>query len=246
MSASGPAPLVVFGAGGHGREVLDIVEAVNVVAPTWRVLGVVADTDPLGAAVDDHFRSAFRRRGYVYLGPNPDASWGVGRGAVPDAVPSATAFVIGIGDPAARARIDQRIASEHGSLYLATLVHPIASLGSDNRIGAGCVIAAGARVTTNVSLGRHVHLNINATVSHDCVVDDYVTCAPGSTVCGDVRIGANTYIGAGATIIQGRRIGRNAKVGAGAVVVDDVADGVTVVGVPARPIVRPFTVGGSA
>ena len=236
MSDSGPAPLVVFGAGGHGREVLDIIEAVNIVAPTWRVLGVVADSDPLGAAVDEHFRSSFLRRGHAYLGPDLDDN--------PDG--GITAFVIGIGDPATRARVDHRIASRPNALRAATLVHPIASFGSDNTVGDGCVVAAGARVTTNVSLGRHVHLNINATVSHDCVVNDYVTCAPGSTVCGDVRIGANTYVGAGSTIIQGRRIGRDATIGAGAVVVDDVADGVTVVGVPARPIVRRRAVGGPA
>ncbi len=211
------ASLVIVGAGGHGREVLDVVEAINAVVPTWRVLGFVAITDP--TAIGEASRDAFLRRGVAYLGPELGLSveaW----------------FVVGIGDPAARARIDAQFDASRA----ATLIHPLASLGPDNRVEPGCVLAAGARLTTNVMLGRHVHLNINATVSHDCIVGDFVTCAPGSTVCGNVEIGQGAYIGAGATIIQGRRIGAGARVGAGAVVVDDVGDGVTVVGVPARPL----------
>ena len=59
------------------------------------------------------------------------------------------------------------------------LIHPAATVASDNRIGDGVLLAAGARVTTNVTLGRHVHLNVNAVVSHDCVVGDYTTLSPG-------------------------------------------------------------------
>ena len=212
------APLIIVGAGGHGREVLDVVEAINALVPTWRVLGFVATTDP--TAIGAASRDAFLRRGVAYLGPESGLlsveAW----------------FAVGIGDPAARARIDAQFDASRA----ATLIHPLASLGPDNQVEPGCVLAAGARLTTNVMLGRHVHLNINATVSHDCTVGDFVTCAPGSTVCGNVEIGPGAYIGAAATIIQGRRIGPGARVGAGAVVVDDVGDGVTVVGVPARPL----------
>ena len=69
--------------------------------------------------------------------------------------------------------------SPPGAASQRPLIHPAATVASDNRIGDGVLLAAGARVTTNVTLGRHVHLNVNAVVSHDCVVGDYTTLSPG-------------------------------------------------------------------
>jgi acetyltransferase-like isoleucine patch superfamily enzyme len=76
---------------------------------------------------------------------------------------------------------------------------------------------------------------VNASVSHDCRIGDYVTVSPGVTVCGNVTIGEGTMMGAASTVIQNRTIGAWVTVGAGAAVVSDLADGVTAVGVPARP-----------
>ena len=78
--------------------------------------------------------------------------------------------------------------SPPGVRIAATLIHPAATVASDNRIGDGVLLAAGARVTTNVTLGRHVHLNVNAVVSHDCVIGNYTTLSPGSLVNGDVQL----------------------------------------------------------
>ena len=86
-------------------------------------------------------------------------------------------YVIGIGSPAVRAKLDEQLTA--WGRIAATLIHPAATVASDNRIGDGVLLAAGARVTTNVTLGRHVHLNVNAVVSHDCVVGDYTTLSPG-------------------------------------------------------------------
>jgi acetyltransferase EpsM len=92
----------------------------------------------------------------------------------------------------------------------------------------------GAVNTSIEPIGKHVHMNLNATVSHDCVLEDYVTIGPGATVCGNCHLGECAEIGAGATVIQGINIGRNAIVGAGAVVIRDVPDNAVVVGNPAK------------
>jgi acetyltransferase-like isoleucine patch superfamily enzyme len=102
----------------------------------------------------------------------------------------------------------------------------------------GAVLAAGSRITTNVRAGRHVHLNVAATVAHDCRLDDYVSLSPGVHVSGNVTIGREVFLGTGAVVVPGCTIGAGAVVGAGAAVVSDVAAGETVVGVPARPVVR--------
>src|SRR4029078_941115 len=103
---------------------------------------------------------------------------------------------------------------------------------------AGCLVASGVVVTTNVRIGAHSHLNVSVSVSHDCQMGDYVHVAPGGRLAGNVRVDNGCDIGIGASVIQGRSIGEWSLVGAGAVVVRDVAANVTVAGVPAREIAR--------
>ena len=204
--------LVIVGAGGHGRETLDIVEAINAVKPTWAFAGFVDD----GEIIADRLE----RRDAPLLGTAEILT------------DTDQRYVIGIGSPAVRAKLDEQFTA--WGRIAATLIHPAATMASDNRIGDGVLLAAGARVTTNVTLGRHVHLNVNAVVSHDCVVGDYTTLSPGSLVNGDVQIGTGVFLGTGAIITPGVTIGDHAVIGAGAVVVRDVPSGVTVKGVPGR------------
>jgi len=204
--------LVIVGAGGHGRETLDIVEAINAVEPTWAFAGFVDD----GEVIADRLE----RRDASLLGTTK---------ILADTDPR---YVIGIGSPAVRAKLDEQLTA--WGRTAATLIHPAATVASDNRISDGVLLAAGARVTTNVTLGRHVHLNVNAVVSHDCVVGDYTTLSPGALVNGDVRLAEGVFLGTGAIITPGITIGDHAVIGAGAVVVRDVPPGVTVRGVPAR------------
>ena len=108
-------------------------------------------------------------------------------------------------------------------------------------MGRGIVICAGNILTTDITIGAHVQINLGCTIGHDVELHDYATLAPGVHVSGYVTIGRRVYIGTGATIINGsaeRRlvIHDDAVVGAGACVTRSVADGLTVVGVPAKPI----------
>ncbi len=98
----------------------------------------------------------------------------------------------------------------------------------------GCILTAGARVTTNITLGRHTQLHVNCTIGHDSVLDDFVSVYPGATVSGNVHLAEGVTIGTGANVLPGVTVGAGAFVGAGAVVTADVEPGVTVVGVPAR------------
>jgi len=203
---------VILGAGGAGRDILDVVEAINRHAPAYDFLGFLDD-----GPVDE---ARLLRRGAILLGPFA-ALGGL-----------SAHFVIGIGSGGLRRQIDQ-YASGLG-LDAAVLVHPQATMGADLVVGPGLVAAAGARVTSNVRLGRHVHLNLNATVAHDCTLGDYVTVSPGANVSGGVVLEDEVLVGTGSSINQGLTIGRGTTVGAGAAVVDDLAGGVTAVGIPAR------------
>ena len=217
--------LVIVGAGGHGREVLDVVEAAN--AQARRDGGAVVEV--LGFVADHADEPLLARRGVPHLGTVDDLVAGrIGQLAEP------VALVLAIGDPSTRRTLAQRI-SATAHPWTEALVHPQASLGGDVQLGEGTVVAAGARITTNVRIGQHVQVNVNAVVSHDCRVADHATLSPGSLVNGSVTLGEGAFLGTGAIVTPGRRVGDWAVVGAGAVVVADVPDDVTVVGVPAVP-----------
>ncbi|TNM44163.1 acetyltransferase [Nocardioides albidus] len=210
--------IVVVGAGGFGREVLDVVEAVNCSSGTksWEVVGVLDD------APDDINMGRLASRGVRYLG-----------GTSADVrLPAGCHYVVGIGNPRVRELVASRL--NQAGLRPATLVHPTATIGVGTQVGAGTVICAGVRVTTNVRVGSHVHLNLNCTVGHDSTVDDFVSINPLASVSGDCAIESGVLIGVAGVVLNGIRVGKNATVGGAACVVKDVAAGVTVKGVPAR------------
>ena len=193
-AASTTGPVVVVGAGGFGREVLDIVEAMNAAGARLDLLG----------SVDDGTASAalLARRGVAHLGPIDEYIAGL----TPDGAPG---FVIGIGAGAVRRELDARLTA--AGLTPMVLVHPMATVGGDNRIAEGCILAAGARVTTNITLGRHTQLHVNSTIGHDSVLDDFVSVYPGATVSGNVHLADGVTIGTGANVLPGR-VGRCRRV----------------------------------
>jgi sugar O-acyltransferase (sialic acid O-acetyltransferase NeuD family) len=142
------------------------------------------------------------------------------------------AYVIGVGLPGSREHIAARF--DGAGLDPVTLIHPAAVIGSRAALGPGTVVCAGVQFSTNVTTGRHVHVNPGAIVGHDAVIQDFASLNPGAVVSGEVLIEHGALIGAGAVVLQGRRVGTGATVGAAACVVHDVAAGTVVKGVPAR------------
>lgn len=102
----------------------------------------------------------------------------------------------------------------------------------------GACLSPFVTLTSNIHIGRCFHANLYSYVEHDCVIGDFVTLAPGARVNGNVTIGDHAYIGSGAVVRQGLTVGAGAIVGMGAVVTRDVEAGVTVVGNPARPLIK--------
>lgn len=119
-------------------------------------------------------------------------------------------------------------------LDFVTVVHPSAQVSPSARLGEGTIVSPGVVISSRATLGRHVFVNRGALVGHDTSIGDYATVGPGANIAGRCTISSQAWIGIGAVILDGRTIGAASTVGAGAVVVDDVAERVTVMGVPAR------------
>ncbi|WP_416954718.1 hypothetical protein ACNKF0_20970 [Nocardioides sp. T5] len=106
--------------------------------------------------------------------------------------------------------------------------------GFDVEVGPGSILCAGVRLTTHIRIGRHVHLNLNATVGHDTTIGDYVSANPLASISGDCVIEDEVLIGVAGVVLNGLRIGRASVVGGSACVVKDVPPGVVVKGIPAK------------
>jgi len=142
--------------------------------------------------------------------------------------------VVAIGDPRARAKVTRELEANH--VKFTSVDHNTVQKSQFVKWGEGCIICAGVILTTQIEIGDHVHINLNATIGHDVVIGDYVTIAPGANISGNVTIEDGVDIGTNAVIIQGKTIGRGAIIGACAAVVRDVEPNTVVVGVPAKPI----------
>lgn len=205
--------LAIIGAGGFGREVVDVVDAIN------------ADTGPqidlLGFAADGHPDPAMLQAWDMpYLGA-PDAIAGLDEDSE---------YVIAIGDPLTRSQVSEKVAGR----ACRPLVHPSSTSGRHVEIGRGTVICSHVSITSDIRIGDHVHVNLNSTIGHDAVLEDYVTVSPLCAISGNVTLERGVFLGTGVTINPGVTIGAGAVVGSGSVVVKEVPPGVTVVGIPAR------------
>lgn len=135
-------------------------------------------------------------------------------------------------------RLDLLTQLHQAGARVVSILHPMACVSASARVGAGTVAMAGAIVNADAVVGIGGILNTGCSVDHDCVLGATVHISPGAHLAGDVHVGDRSWIGIGASVRQGVRIGAGVIVGAGAAVVSDVADGLTVVGVPARPLRR--------
>lgn len=210
--------VLIYGSGGFAREVAWLLECCELAGKPLRAVGFVDDdqasvgADINGLKVWSLQAAAERFRG--------------------------AAIAVGVGGPSVRERLADRALAL--GLSEVTIVHPRVEASRFVEYGLGTVVCAGTILTTNIRLGRQVQVNLDCTVGHDVVMEDFVTLAPGVHVSGWVRIERGAYIGTGASIINGTAqaplvIGAGAVVGAGACVTNSIPAGVTAVGVPARP-----------
>jgi len=205
--------LLLVGAGGHGHVVADAAR----LSGQWERIAFIDDRFPELASV---------------------GVWSViGTVAELDSLVSVwREVVIAVGDNATRIEILERAKS--CGFDIASIIHPSAQMAEDVLIGEGTVVFANAVINTGSELGVACIVNTASTVDHDSRIGDGVHISPGVHLGGNVVIGARSWIGIGASVIHGCAIGDDVIVGAGAAVIDSIGNGLTVVGVPARELMK--------
>jgi sugar O-acyltransferase (sialic acid O-acetyltransferase NeuD family) len=208
--------LVLIGAGGFGREVLWQLSEMNYSTNTYNIMGFIDEDLGLQGKLIN---------GYPILGNN---QWLL-------EYKKEICAVICVGNAKVRKAI-YNIIRNNPLVSFPTIIADNVQCSELVRFGQGCIICLSSILTVNISIGDFVIANLDCTVGHDAVLDDFVTLYPSVNVSGNVHIGSCCEIGTGTNIIQGKNIGDNTIIGAGSVVVKDIPSDCTAVGAPAVPI----------
>lgn len=204
--------LAIFGASGHGRVVADIARCVG-----WRQI----------AFFDDAYPDVRNNGKWNVIGDFRDL---INRTSEFDAV------IVAIGANSTRLKVQRKLGGI--GFNLATLVHPGAIVAKDVSIGCGAVVMAGAVINSDTVICEACIVNTSAIIDHDCNIAAGAHISPGAALAGGVSVGSGSWVGIGACVKQLVRIGASVVIGAGSVVLRDVPDGETVVGNPARSLLK--------
>jgi sugar O-acyltransferase (sialic acid O-acetyltransferase NeuD family) len=212
--------LILLGAGGHAREILDIVAAINSFAARTgqsavRTLGLI---DERPEALGGKVAGCPILGGFEWFGENRY------EGSV----------VTAVGDTALRERFVLRAAGL--GLRFGRIVSPQACLAESARLGIGVVVFPFVFISNETVIGDHSHCNAGASISHDSRLGDFTTLGPRATITGRVMLGHGVTVGANATVLPDVRVGEYCTIGAGSVVTAALESGSVAVGSPAKVI----------
>jgi sugar O-acyltransferase (sialic acid O-acetyltransferase NeuD family) len=203
-------PLYIYGAGGLGREVLALIQ----VTEEWEPKGFIDDGVEAGRIIN----------GLTVIGGLQKIQ-SIGEVNV----------IIALGNPLSKAKLVNKFPA---NVNFPVLIHPRATIldVASVSIGHGSIITAGVILTTDIQIGEHVLINLNATIGHDTTIGACSSIMPGVNISGQVRIGQSVLLGSGCNIRNRVVIGNRGQVGMGAVVLEELKEDDTVVGIPAKEI----------
>lgn len=206
--------IVLYGAGGLGREAAGLIEYTNYINPnTYELMGFLVD--------EKYYKEGAKVHEYPVLGT---ADWLRGKSDV--------YCICTIADVFGRKRVMEKL-SAMGTKF-ETLIAEGVIIPPSSQVGKGCVIFGYSLISSDCRIGDGVFINTYVSVGHDVVIGEYSSIMTGTGISGWVEIGEQVNIGGHAFIVPKKKIGDRAVVAAGSVVFSNVKTETTVLGNPAR------------
>jgi sugar O-acyltransferase (sialic acid O-acetyltransferase NeuD family) len=203
--------LIIVGAGGFGRELLQWVKDINRVEQKWIIKG----------CIDDNLKAL----------DNYECDYNI-IGRVEDWQPQGSeVYACAIANPSIKERVVNSLKLKD-ALFI-NIIHPTAIIGDFNKIGEGFVAYPKSCINVNTKIGNFVTL-LSSSIGHDAVIGDYSTISSYCDVTGGVKIGKRVFLGSHVTIVPKRNIGNDAYIGAGSVVISHIKENRKVMGNPAK------------
>ncbi|WP_299547127.1 acetyltransferase [uncultured Helicobacter sp.] len=198
--------LAIFGAGGHGAVIADILEALKI---SYLVIDDTPQTKQLNGI------KAITKEDFLALKNTKE--YGV---------------VLAIGNNAVRKNLYDFFIQK--GFCLPSVIHPSAIISKSAKIADAAVVFPNAVINARANIGIGAIINTASVVEHDCNVGAFAHIAPRSTLCGSVSVGCVTHIGAGSVVIEGKSVGEHCVIGAGSVVINPIPSFKRIVGNPAK------------
>lgn len=206
--------LIIVGASGFGRELLMAVKEINMVSPTWNVLGFIDDNIHALDGIECDCKVLGTISGWTQKDNE--------------------LYAIAIAKTLTKKAVIKELLKK--GVKFATIIHPTARVGNSTVLGEGIVLFSYVDISVNCKVGDFVFMNSYAQVGHDAEIGDYSTLFPNCAVAGGSVLEAGVTVGTAASTYPGIRIGSYATVGMNSAVIRNVKSGCTVMGVPAKKI----------
>ena len=201
--------IVIVGASGFAKEIEWLIKRINSVTPCWNFLGYINNgAGDSNIIGDDEYLCNYSNELYV---------------------------VVAIADTALRHRL-AGLFSGNERLKFPNLIDPSVIMSESVLTGRGNIICAGSVLTVGIEIGDFCIINLDCTIGHGVVMEDFVTVNPSVNISGNVQLAQGVSVGTGSQILPGRFVGMNTVIGAGSVVIKDIPNDCTAVGVPAKII----------
>lgn len=211
--------IVIIGAGGFGREVLDVIDAINNVKHIFEMMGFIDDNLSMQRKTINGYPVLGGLDWFKHLTSNDIINLEV---------------VCGVGTNETRKKITKKL--EKLGIKFATLIHPTVNIGRDVKIGKGVIICGGNNLTCNIKIGNHVLINLDCTIGHDTVIEDYVGMSPSVNISGNSTLREGCRLFTNSLTIPSVTVGKWSIIGAGSVVIKNIPEYSVAVGVPAKII----------
>lgn len=207
--------IVIYGAGGFGREVFCLIQKINAVSHQWEMIGFFDDGKPKGASVGHY--------GSVLGGIDEVNDW-----------PESLAVVIAVGSTENMGRIAKSI--KNPAIYFPNIIHPEVTFADESSLsmGKGNIVQRGSAFSCDVRIGDFNVFNGGTVLGHDVILGSYNILMPAVRISGGTIIGDSNFFGIASIVLQGKTVGNNISLGAGSVLMKKPKDGKTYIGNPAK------------